>query len=116
MKPDLDAVFGPDAMTDGVNIFLRDDTDPQNPVPLSYNSVEYVHQPANGLATNCVTCHKAAAYPADSLGNLPASTAGIYPDYGRLTGQEDLFIGRLQTHFLWGVANKITEYSPPVAP
>ena len=97
-------MFGASAAVDGVNVFLRDPNDQ----PLTYNGTTYVHEAPFGLKTNCITCHKAAAYPADSLGALPQGTRGVYPDWGTLTGSEDLFVGRLQTHFLWGVANKIT--------
>ena len=110
----LDAVFGPDPDIAGVNIFLR------NPdgTPLRYNGTTYVHGgglamgtkgAAFGLQTNCVTCHTAAAYPTDSVGTLPQGTLGIYPDYGTLTGKENLFVNRVRTHFLWGVANKIAD-------
>lgn len=100
LPDDLKAVYGAKGKIDGVNIFIRD--------AQGKAIAPYVHE-GNGLKTNCITCHKAAAYPADTLGNLPAGTQGRYPDYGKLTGKEDLFTGRLQTHFLWGVANKVTD-------
>ncbi|MEQ1601994.1 MAG: hypothetical protein HOP04_02655 [Methylophilaceae bacterium] len=100
LPDDLKAVYGAKGKIDGVNIFIRDAQDKA--------IAPYVHE-GNGLKTNCMTCHKAAAYPADKLGNLPTTTQGRYPDYGKLTGTEDLFFGRLQTHFMWGVANKVTD-------
>jgi hypothetical protein len=109
MLKGLETVFGAKADTNSVNIFLRDESNPANPMPLSYDGVNYVHTPTFGLKTNCVTCHRAAAYPLDSYGTLPASTGGIYPDYGLLKGNEDLFVNRVTTGFLWGVVNKIAE-------
>jgi hypothetical protein len=104
MKPDLDAVFGVDVAPQSINVFLRD----ANDQPLNVNGTQYTHA-GKGLQTNCVSCHKAAAYPAGQFGNLPAGTKGVYTDNGKLSGTEDLFIGRLRTHFLWGVANKVTD-------
>jgi hypothetical protein len=104
MKPDLDAVFGVDVAPESINVFLRD----ANDQPLNVNGTQYTHS-GKGLQTNCVSCHKAAAYPAGQFGNLPAGTKGVYTDNGKLNGTEDLFIGRLRTHFLWGVANKVTD-------
>ncbi len=105
LPADLATVFGPTAATDGVNVFIRSSND----TPLTYNGTTYVHAPAFGLRTNCVTCHVGAAYPADSLGALPAGTQGIYPDWGTLKSSDALFSGRVRTHFLWGVTNKISD-------
>jgi hypothetical protein len=113
MRDGLEAVYGTPKDENGndrlesVEVFIRDkDGKPLNPYTLA----------GNGLKTNCVSCHRAAAYPADSLGKLPAGTQGVYPDYGaKLADNDPLFSGRVVTHFLWGVANKVTEYSPPTA-
>ncbi len=105
--------------TDGVNVFLRT----PDGLPLSHAGTTYVHGFASstgtaaigvqgatfGLRTNCVSCHTAAAYPSKSTGALPATTLGVYPDYGLLRGTEALLVNRVRTHFLWGVANKISD-------
>jgi hypothetical protein len=104
LPADLAAVFGASAQTDGVNVFLRDGFDQ----PLQSQGRTYVHAQPYGLRTNCVTCHKAAAYPTSSLGWLPQGTQGIYPDHGTLDDAADLLKDRVQTHFLWGVANKVS--------
>lgn len=110
MRSALEAVYGTPKNADGsdklstVEVFLRDkDGQPINPYTRA----------GNGLKTNCITCHVAAAYPDNTYGKLPADTQGKYPDYGKLTGTEPLFSGRVKTHFLWGVAGKISEYAPP---
>jgi hypothetical protein len=113
MRDALEAVYGTPRDEEGndrlasVEVFIRDkDGKALNPYTLE----------GNGLKTNCVSCHRAAAYPADSLGKLPEGSAGVYPDYGaKLPDNDPLFTGRVLTHFIWGVANKITEYSPPAS-
>lgn len=104
LPADLATVFGPEANTDGVNVFLRNAQD----VPLDHEGTSYVHAPPYGLRTNCITCHRAAAYPVDSVGQLPGDTRGVYPDWGVLNGDESLFVGRVKTHFLWGLTNKVS--------
>lgn len=105
LPKDLLRVFGPNAKTDGVNVFLRNGAG----VPLTYKGVSYVKADAFGLKTNCVTCHYAAAYPPDTLGALPSDTQGKHTDWGKPTGTEDLFFGRVRTHFLWSIANKVRD-------
>ncbi|MEQ1488258.1 MAG: hypothetical protein ABL920_07170 [Methylotenera sp.] len=112
LPKELEAVYGKNGAYDasgnetGVNVFIRDVDD--KPI------LPYTHE-GNGLKTNCITCHKAAAYhdvkaiPVKPLGNLPATSKGKYPDYGKLNGTEDLFKNKLQTHFMWGVANKVMD-------
>ncbi|MEQ1544970.1 hypothetical protein [Methyloglobulus sp.] len=103
-------VFGASTIT-GVDVFIAR-TPALDPPYIDWNGggVTYVHE-GTGLKTNCITCHLPAAYPADSLGQLP-SAVGKYPDYGSLSGTERLFYGRVRTHFLWGLANKATGYTP----
>lgn len=110
LREALEAVYGTPKDEEGndrlasVEVFIRDNAGkPINPYTRT----------GNGLKTNCITCHLAAAYPDNTYGKLPADTQGKYPDYGLLTGDEPLFSGRVKTHFLWGVAGKISEYAPP---
>ena len=110
LRDALEAVYGTPKDAKGndrlatVEVFIRDNAGkPINPYTRA----------GNGLKTNCITCHLAAAYPDNTYGTLPADTQGKYPDYGLLTGNEPLFSGRVRTHFLWGVAGKISEYAPP---
>ena len=110
MRDALEAVYGKPTDENGIDrlesveVFIRDKAgNALNPYTLA----------GNGLRTNCVSCHRAAAYPINSFGKLPEGTQGVYPDFGaKLADNDPLFSGRVRTHFIWGVANKLTS-SPP---
>ena len=94
MPEALNGVFGK-TQTDGVNVFLRDAQD---------NALKPYVKEGRGLKTNCMTCHRAAAYPPPEDNGL---VKGKYPDYGELSASDPIFKGRLTTHYLWGLSNKV---------
>lgn len=66
--------------------------DPDNPPELS----------ARGVRTNCMTCHRVAAFP--TLSTIPTSpTMSSYKAVGEVKGDEQLFKDRVQTSFMWAM-------------
>ena len=60
-----------------------------------------------GLKSNCVSCHRAAAYLNAPIPNQPDIN---YWDFGLLDPRrEDVFKNRLKTNYIWGLANTASE-------
>ena len=111
-NPYLEGPFGP-ANFGGVDRFLTD----EKVLPGSS------HRTHLGVKSNCVSCHRAAAYPA-FLGATPPQNYPQQPDplmnyvdYGFLKGDEEtLFKDRVKTNYIWSVANKVSEKDFGTAP
>lgn len=105
-NPYLEGPFGPKNVG-GVDRFITDKT----VLPGADSRVPF------GIKSNCVSCHRAAAYPAFLSVDPPTGYPDNlekpltnYVDYGLLKGDEvTLFKDRVKTNYIWSVANKVSE-------
>jgi len=79
-----------------------------------FGNSTFVYPSQLGIESNCISCHRAATWPAIPPAGAPSGSVNPgYVAYGVINpGDPYLFSGQTKTDFLWGVQNNVPTPAP----